>query len=77
MSPLNTTVINSEHLNDRGDVVADTTLAPPGSSGAFLWVKATRPPCEAAPLATGLSETIETETAEEPTEPQALEADAP
>ncbi len=42
-SPVDTTSINSEHLNDRGDVIADTTLAAPGSSGAYLWVNATRP----------------------------------
>ncbi len=45
-SPANAAVINSEHLNDRGDVIADTTVAPTGSSGAYLWVKATRGDCE-------------------------------
>ncbi len=41
-SPSNTAIINSEYLNDRGDVIADTSVAPTGSSGAYLWVKATQ-----------------------------------
>lgn len=45
-SPTATNTINSEHLNDRGDIIADTPLPAAGSSGAYLWVNATQRRCE-------------------------------
>jgi uncharacterized membrane protein len=45
-SPSGANLISSEHLNDRGDVIADTTQPPEDSSGAYLWVKATQPDCK-------------------------------
>lgn len=49
-SPLSTDTISSEHLNDRGDVIADTTLPPPGASGAYLWMEATRSDCRSVAM---------------------------
>lgn len=44
-SPVDTSRIDSEHLNDRGDVIADTTAPAAGSSGAYLWTNATNRHC--------------------------------
>ncbi len=69
-SPSNTTLINSEHLNDRGDVIADTAFPPPGSSGAYLWMKATRRNCRQRAGSADASSLAQTLDAEIPPEPE-------
>jgi hypothetical protein len=40
-SPSEVTILNAQSINDSGDVVADTSFAVAGSSGAYLWTNAT------------------------------------
>jgi hypothetical protein len=35
--PAGTTLATSSHLNERGDVVGNAPLPPPGTSGGLLW----------------------------------------